>query len=104
MPRLLQYQEELQNHLALPKTGLDIRCPETVERPVPTVLFLTGLERKLVKHKDSVLHHPEGREASKQSPKDFGEIIHTNRLHMCVKVKWREHGFGARWTWSVSQL
>lgn len=62
MPRLLQYQEELQNHLALPKTGLDIRCPETVERPVPMVLFLTGLERKLVKHKDSVLHHPEGRE------------------------------------------
>lgn len=49
------------NHL-LPKTELAIGCPETVERPVPAVLFLTGLERKLVMHKDSTLHHPEGRE------------------------------------------
>ena len=29
---------------------------------MPAVLFLTGLERKLVMHKDSSLHHPEGRE------------------------------------------
>lgn len=45
----------------------------------------------------------EGTEASKQSPKDFGEIIHKQTAYV-HEGEWRERGFGARWTWSVSQL